>query len=165
MVLTSTSVLVVEKPPKCLPPVSMSPEWVPVASYLSGRLSKISKWSFSETSQITRSALGLGLCEIFAHLLRVKSFSPTVLWLSHTQTPLAFKVRYSGDSCRTSGLGSTMWVSDSWLLGGIFTIVIILSLVDYLPRGVGLDYTMSLLFLSSCCASLFIYLVLENLFM
>lgn len=52
--------------------------------------------------------------------LNAKSLFPTVLWLSHTQDPLAFRTRLYGglySQCRTSKMGRLMWISDSLLLG------------------------------------------------
>ena len=64
-----------------------------------------------------------------------------VLWKFHRQIPLAFKVRFPGDSrffCQIPRLGSLMWglePSEQW--GEIFGIIV-LRFVAHLPGGYGI---------------------------
>ena len=170
MALVSTSVLVVEQAAaNCcrhhlcsqkesqLPPASLGSS--PRLASGSDPASCLSNYCLCAGSQCVR------FCE---YPLIVKScFLQPPLALLY-KSLVGLQSRCFGDSssqCRTPGLGSLMWGSDlrfSWRRTSAF--VIILLFVGCLPRGVGLDYTVSLPLLPICCSSFFISLVVENLF-
>lgn len=95
--------------------MSVSPGEVPVASWLPGLLSNISKWVWPGLLSNHCLCAGPQSMRFCVHPLRVGSLFPTALPLC-LQTLLAFKARYSAGSssqCRTPWLGSL----DPMLLG------------------------------------------------
>lgn len=56
--------------PKCLPPVSLSPRWAPVAFCLSRRLSEIRRWICPGFFQIIASVLCPGSCQILCEPIK-----------------------------------------------------------------------------------------------
>ena len=107
--------------PKCLLSVCLSPGSIPVASYLSGRLSKISKWVWPRLLSNYYSVLIPEHVEILCVLFksRVYFLRPSSSPVHKAPTPV-FKARHSGglfSQCRNPSLGSLMWGSNPLLLG------------------------------------------------
>ena len=72
---------------------------------------------------------------------KVESLFPPVLWKSCNQISLAFKVRFSGDSCFhcwTPRLGSLMWGSEPSLQWENLCGIIVLQFVGCLPGSYGI---------------------------
>lgn len=122
MALGKTNVLIVDWAPKNGCHQSM-PQWgVPIVFCLSWKLSKISKWVWPRPLSNYCLCAGLSVYVRFCICpLRTETLFLIALWFSHTQVPLAFKARHSG--------AGFFWVA--------------------YPRGVGLDYTATLPFLSA----------------
>ena len=72
---------------------------------------------------------------------RLESLFPPVLWKSCNQIPLAFKVRFPGDSqalCWIPRLRSLIWSSDSSQQWGNFFGIIVLQFVGHPPSEYGI---------------------------
>ena len=114
-------------------PVSLSPQWAPATpptsagypSILAGRSGPVSS---GVTAFIPWVLVHLRLC---VHPSRVDSLFPPVCG---SQTPLAFKARFSGDSsslCQTPRLGSLRWGSELSLLWDNFCGIIVFHFVGH----------------------------------
>ena len=104
-----------------LPQMATASVCVPVASCLSGSLSKISKWVWPRVfSKYCLLCWNLKCVRFCVSPLRTETLCPTVLQLFCTQAVLVFKTRYSGglsSQCWTPRLGILMWGLDHLLLG------------------------------------------------
>ena len=72
---------------------------------------------------------------------RLESLFPQVLWKSYNQIPLAFKVRFPGDSqslCQIPRLGSLMWGSEPSQQWENFFGIIVLQFVGHPPSRYGI---------------------------
>ena len=127
-----------EKKPRDPQPAPVSPGCAPVASCLSGRLSKVSRWSDPGSFQMTASVLGFRVCESCVRPLGAESLFSRVLWASQMHNALlAFKDRGSGGSsshCKPQGCGACCGIQTPSLLGGTSAIAIIFSFASHRPR-------------------------------
>ena len=99
--------------PKCLPPVSVSLGWFPVAFFLSGWLSKISKWVWFRFLSNCYFCPGVLKCVRFCVCsLKVESLFPKALW---NQAPNVLWGHHF--QCRTPRQESLMWGLDLLFLG------------------------------------------------
>ena len=153
--------------PKWLLPASLSARWVPVASCLSGRLSKISSGCDPSFFQIIASVLGLGVCEILCVPLRVECLFPSALWLSQNKPHLPSKPNVLGahlPGAGPPGWGAQCGAQTPHSLRRSSVIVIILLIVGHPPRVWVLTILCLCLYYPSCCGSFFISFIVENLF-
>ena len=118
----------------------MSPGCAPVASCLSGRLSKVSRWSDPGSFQVTASSLGFCVCESCVCPLGAESLFPRVLWASRMHNALlAFKDRGSegfSSHCRPQDCGACCGTQTPSLLRGTSAVAIIFSSAGHPPPGV-----------------------------
>ena len=102
-----------------LPPVSVSPGGAPAASWLSGRLSKISRWVSPSSFQITTSVQDIGACEILCAPFKNRVYFPwrseppksEPSWSSKPNLLVAFP-----PSIRPLGWGTQCGVQTPWSL-------------------------------------------------
>ena len=136
-------------------------------AFLGGSLRSVN-WSDSGSFEMTASVLGLRTCDILRMSCKNRVSVSITLWLSHTQTLLAFKARCSGDmssQCRTLGLGILMWDLNPLFLGENLHNCDYPPLWGHLPGGYeSCVYCVCLSFLSHC-NSFFISLVLGKYFL
>ena len=130
--------------PSLLPPVSHPCAW-PLPTHTSPGEPHPSRWfRFSLLWSCCSFPLGLGVCVVWFVPSKTGVSVPPVLWKSCNQIPLAFKVRFPGDSqsrCRVPRLGNLTWgsrPSQQWEnLFGI-TVLTVLQSVGHSPGGYGI---------------------------
>ena len=137
MALGSANIHAVEAAPGSAATAPVSPGCAPVASCLSGRLSKVSRWSDPGSFQMTASALGFHVCESCVCPLGAKSPFPRVLWASRLYNALlAVEDRGSGGSSSHSkpqGCGACCGTQTPSLLRGTSAVAIIFSFGGHPP--------------------------------
>ena len=91
---------------------------------------------------------------------RLKYLFPLVLWKSCNQIPLAFKVRFPGDSqslCQIARLEACCGVQNLHNSGRTSLVLLFSSLWVTYPAGMGFDFIVIVLLLPSCCGFFFVF--------
>ena len=122
-----------------------SPYGEPLPTHTSTGDPHTSRWFwFSLPWSCYSFPLGLGVCMVLLCPPRLESLFPPVLWKSCNQIPLAFKVRFPGDSQSlylVPRLGSLTWGSEpSQQQENFFgiTVLTVLQSVGHSPGGYGI---------------------------
>ena len=104
--------------------------------------------------------LSLSACKVLFSPSKTGVSGPPVLWKFCNQIPLAFKVRFPGDSqsfCQVSRLGSLTWGSKPSQQWENFFGVIVLQFVGHPPRGYGIWFYHNCAHLPSSCGFFFAF--------
>ena len=153
--------------PRRLPPASVSPQGLPVASWFSGGSPRSANVFNAGSFQIISSAPGLACIRNRVCLLRAECVFPTAPRLCCLYTLLDFKVRYSRSSyswSRSSGWKAWCGLGPLSPWGEPLQLWLYSHLWVTFPGGVALDYTIPLHCYLSHCGSLLISVGVGNVF-
>ena len=158
---------VTEYSPELLPPVSLSPQWATAATHLQGDTPILAGKSGPVSYEVITFFLGSWCTQDSLKPPWVEFLYPSVMWNSCSQSPLAFKTRYSGGSssqCHNSILGSLTWGWELSLLWENFCIITIFYFVGHPPDMYGIWFLSWLCPSFSLVVALSLFLYLGYLF-